>query len=377
MIAALADLRAARCASVVAAMAARGLDAVLITHPPNITYLTGFTGSAGAVIVTPGQTFLLSDGRYQEEVHGCAAAMVGLTAVVVPASGSSLDEVVVQTLAAAGPRRLGYEGGAVSARRHGELQARLASQVAAVEWRDAPGLVEGQRVVKDTWEQATLREAGRRLSDVAKCIIPKALAGVVERELAAVIETELRRAGFDKPAFDTIVASGPNAARPHHRAGERRLERGDLVVIDFGGLFRGYAVDMTRTVGIGGLDHRQREVWQAVADAQRAAFAACRVGVTGEDVDAAARTRLERAGLGDAFSHSLGHGLGLEVHEGPRLSRGRGDLAPEPLRAGMVFTLEPGAYLAGWGGVRIEDDVLLTKTGPEWLTEPVDEVRAT
>lgn len=377
MTAAPTEVLTARRLAVVAALTAEALDVLLVTHPPNITYLSGFSGSAGALVVQGDRMHLVSDGRYAEALRERAAAVEALTAVIVPATASSVDEMVVATLAAAAPRRVGFEGAALSVRRHHDLRVRLEAQVPRVEWRDALALVEALRVVKDPWEQAILREAGRRLSEVAKCIIPKALAGVAECDLAAVIETELRRAGFDKPAFDTIVASGPNAARPHHRAGERRLETGDLVVIDFGGMFRGYAVDMTRTVGIGGMDSRQRQVWLAVADAQRAAFAACRAGIECEAVDAAARGRLEAAGLGEAFSHGLGHGLGLEVHEAPRLARRRADAPLGVLRAGMVFTLEPGAYVADWGGVRIEDDVLLTAAGPEWLTEPVDEVRAT
>jgi Xaa-Pro aminopeptidase len=238
-------------------------------------------------------------------------------------------------------------------------------------------MVETARAVKDTWEVGRLREAGRRLSDVAKCIIPNALAGLAERDLAARIEWELRQKGFDKPAFDTIVASGPNAARPHHRAGERPLTQGDLVVVDFGGMLDGYAVDMTRTVTLGPAGDRQRECWLAVASAQRAAFAAARVGVEAEDVDAAAREALAAAGMAEAFGHGLGHGLGLEVHERPRLSRRRPGASEGPLKAGMVFTLEPGVYFPGWGGVRIEDDVLATAEGPEWLTEPVVEMRAT
>jgi Xaa-Pro aminopeptidase len=155
------------------------------------------------------------------------------------------------------------------------------------------------------------------------------------------------------------------------------LADGDLVVVDFGGMFRGYAVDMTRTVTIGPATERQRACWDAVAAAQAAAFARAQVGVAAEDVDEAARAVLGAAGMGEAFGHGLGHGLGLEVHERPRIARRRPGVAPEPLAAGMVFTLEPGVYFPGWGGVRIEDDVVATDAGPEWLTEPVPEVRAT
>ncbi|HEX4912574.1 MAG TPA: Xaa-Pro peptidase family protein, partial [Vicinamibacterales bacterium] len=231
------------------------------------------------------------------------------------------------------------------------------------------GMVERSRVVKDAWELQTLRDAGGRLSEAAKCIIPKALAGQVERNVAAAIDAELRRVGFQKPAFDTIVAAGPNSAVPHYRAGGRHLNDGDLVILDFGGVLNGYAVDMTRTIAVGGTTDRQRRLLEQVIAAQAAAFDAVAVGRAATDVDGAARAVLEREGLGEAFSHGTGHGLGLEVHERPRLSKYRPELAAEPLEAGMVFTLEPGAYLEGWGGVRIEDDVVVTPSGPEWLTD--------
>ncbi len=352
------------------------LDALIVSESRNIAYLTGFFGSAGVLVATAERLILISDSRYHGVLASLAGQVAGLTAVVAPAGGSQ-DETLVTEIGRLAPVRLGIEAGAMTVRHHLDLTRHLATAGIRAELIPVDGAVEGLRAVKDAWEVATLRDAGRRLSDVAKCILPKALAGSSERELAAIIEWELRRKGFDKPAFDTIVASGPNAASPHHRAGDRRLAAGDLVVIDFGGMFRGYAVDMTRTVVLGIPSPRQRLCWDAVARAQRAAFAAATVGAEAEDVDAAARRALEQEGLGDAFGHGLGHGLGLDVHERPRLSRRRAGVSEGPLQAGMVFTLEPGIYIPGWGGVRIEDDVLSTLAGPEWLTEPVDVVRAT
>lgn len=191
----------------------------------------------------------------------------------------------------------------------------------------------------------------------------------MEREVAAGIEAELRRVGFDKPAFDTIVASGPNGAVPHYRAGDRVLTAGDLVVLDFGGMLRGYAVDLTRTITIGPPGTRERRLLEDVAAAQDAGFAAARPGALATDIDGAAREAMGRAGLGEAFGHGTGHGLGLEVHEKPRIAQFRRELPGEPLEPGMVFTIEPGAYFPGWGGVRIEDDVALTATGAIWLTD--------
>jgi Xaa-Pro aminopeptidase len=187
----------------------------------------------------------------------------------------------------------------------------------------------------------------------------------------------MRSSGFSKPAFDTIVGSGPNGALPHATAGERAIQRGDLVVLDFGGVLDGYCVDMTRTVSVGPPGPEARRVYQAVRAAQRAAIEAVRPGVPTDEIDAAARSVLDRAGLGGAFGHGTGHGLGLEVHEDPRITRrarGAGATAggPVAVAAGMVFTIEPGAYLPDWGGVRIEDDVLVTEEGCEVLTRGAD-----
>jgi Xaa-Pro aminopeptidase len=231
------------------------------------------------------------------------------------------------------------------------------------------GLVERLRILKDAWELQVFTEAGARLSDAAKCIIPKALAGMREREVAALIEAELRRVGFDKPAFDTIVASGPNSAVPHYRAGDRVLTAGDLVVLDFGGMFRGYAVDLTRTITVGPPSARQRRLLEDIAAAQDAGYAMVRQGVPATDIDRATRESMTAAGLGEAFGHGTGHGLGLEVHERPRIAQFRAELPGEPLEPGMVFTIEPGAYYPEWGGARIEDDAALTTTGAVWLTE--------
>ena len=193
-------------------------------------------------------------------------------------------------------------------------------------------------------------------------------AGEREREIAAVIEMAMREAGYERTAFDTIVASGPHSAMPHYRAGTRVLTSGDLVVLDFGGVLDGYCCDLTRTVSIGPPSREARRVYDAVRDAQAAAVAAVKPGIDASAVDAAARELLRDRGLGDAFGHGTGHGLGLDVHEEPRVGKPRTDLAPVTLAPNIVFTIEPGAYLPGFGGVRIEDDVLVTEDGCELLT---------
>lgn len=372
-----ADYLTARHAALSRALEDERLDALLVSHRPNIAYLTGFFGSASLLLFRRDGLTLLSDARYAEVLRGLAGEVPGLTVETAPPGRGSAEEALVARLASLSPQRVGFEDQSLTVRQHVELVGRLREAGTTAELVGCDGLVESLRAVKDAWEVHTLREAGRRLSDVAKCIIPKVLAGSAERTIASLVEWELRQKGFERPAFDTIVAAGPNAALPHHRAGERALERGDLVVIDFGGVFRGYAVDMTRTVSLGAPSRRQRECLEGVAAAQAAAFDAARVGTAPEDVDAAARQVLSRRGMGEAFVHGLGHGLGLEVHERPRLSRRREGVAEPPLAAGMVFTLEPGVYYPGWGGVRIEDDVLATGEGPEWLTSGATEVRAT
>jgi Xaa-Pro aminopeptidase len=227
--------------------------------------------------------------------------------------------------------------------------------------------VEAMRVVKDDREIEVLREAARRLSAVARGVPGLAREGREEIEIAADIDDALRQAGFDRPAFDTIVASGPNSALPHARPGRRPLRAGDGVVLDFGGVYDGYCVDLTRTIQVGGWRPDFRRIFDAVLLAQRAAIAAVRPGASPRSIDQAARDVLTRQGLGEAFGHGTGHGLGLEVHEEPRISK----TAPDrdgALEPGMVFTIEPGAYVPGVGGVRIEDDVLVTKSGHRLLT---------
>jgi Xaa-Pro aminopeptidase len=231
-------------------------------------------------------------------------------------------------------------------------------------------------MVKDEVEVATLREAGARLGSVAEAAFDAVRPGVCERDVAAVIEAALRTAGYERLAFDTIVASGPNSALPHYRAGARKLSPGDLVVLDFGGVLDGYCSDLTRTVSVGAPTPDARRLHAAVREAQRAAIEAVKPGVPATSIDAAARGVLASHTLGEAFGHGTGHGLGLDVHEEPRVGPPRTDAPSVQLAPGMVFTIEPGAYLPGLGGVRIEDDVLVTGEGCEVLTSVPRELLA-
>jgi Xaa-Pro aminopeptidase len=283
--------------------------------------------------------------------------------------GASYDEAVIGSLRRLKGLRIGFEPSHLTVRRHRFLSSRLGDEGWQSPLEEADGLVEGLRATKDRWEVASLRDGAGRLSDVAKCILPNVLAGRTEGEVAAEIETRLRYAGFERPSFDTIVAAGLNAALPHARAGTRRIEDGDLVVLDFGGVLNGYCTDLTRTVVAGKGGARERQAVEQVAEAQAAAFETILPGRAPESVDAAARDVLARHGVAEAFTHGTGHGLGLEIHEAPRVTRARPGHPEPPLAAGMVLTLEPGIYVPGWGGVRIEDDVLVIEGGAEWLTD--------
>lgn len=312
---------------------------------------------------------LLVDFRYREAVQtlqGSEGACPGLRLVDVPAS---YDEALLACLEEIGASTVGFEAAHVSVAKHEWWQKTVAARRMALTFRPTERVVEDLRMIKDAVEIAALRESCRRIGQVAQAAFFAARAGVVERDVAAAIESAMRAAGYERPAFDTIVGSGPHSALPHYRAGNRALARGDLVVLDFGGVLDGYCSDVTRTVAIGPIATEARRIYDAVYDAQRAAIAAVRPGIATTAVDAAARDVLEQRGLGPAFGHGTGHGLGLDVHEDPRITKPRPDVPAIPLAPGMVFTIEPGAYVAGFAGVRIEDDVLVTETGCDVLTD--------
>jgi Xaa-Pro aminopeptidase len=382
----------ARLARVRQTMAERRLDALIVTHRPNVFYLTNFASSSAIVVLTDRRVYLLADPRYTTALNTLresASAPPSSEAVLV--EGSYDEALAGWLLTHAAGWRVGFEAGDISVKRHRWLLNRLtraargevgtAGTGAATERAGGAGsgielvptedVIETYRESKDHHEIGVLREGARRLSGVARTLLARGVeAGVTEAALAAEIDHRMRLAGFERPAFDTIVAGGPNSALPHAVPTDRPFAPGDLVVLDFGGVYSGYCVDLTRTVVVGEGHDEARRLYGAVAEAQDAALAALRPGITADVVDAAARDVLTRHGLGEVFGHGTGHGLGLEIHESPRLGRRRPD-APEPslLRAGMVVTIEPGAYVPGLGGVRIEDDALVTDTGAELLTD--------
>lgn len=315
------------------------------------------------LVCEPGAHCLVTDGRYDSFVRDAIrqGAMAPLELERVEAR---YDDALACRVRQRGLTRCGFEAEHVTVATLG----RWRETAPWVDWVPTSQAVEHLRLVKDAAELEVLRRGGRALSEVARMLRDWVVPGRSEREIAVDLDQGLQRAGFERPAFDTIVAAGPNSAYPHARPTDRRLARGDLVVLDFGGVLDGYCVDLTRMAGIGQIESDRLRLFTAVREAQDAARSAIRAGVKGAEVDAAARQVLEARGLGAAFVHGTGHGLGLEVHEGPRLSRlstGPGDL----LEAGMVCTVEPGVYVEGLGGVRLEDDVVVTTGGSELLTD--------
>ena len=344
------------------------LAAFVVTSPANIRYLSNHVGSSGILVLTRDDAHLLVDARYSEAVRLLQQTASACPALVVRHVPDSYEDVLLQCLGDIGATTVGFEAAEVSVARHDAWRRTADRLGVSIRLQATERIVEEARLVKDAYEIATLRDAAARLTPVAASAFEAVAAGGSERAVAAVLEAALRRAGYERPAFDTIVASGPNAALPHHRAGDRILSAGDLVVLDFGGVLDGYCSDLTRTVSIGPPSPDARRLYTAVYDAQQAAIESISPGVESVTVDAAARSILQERGLGEAFGHGTGHGLGLDIHEEPRITRPRADIPSVRLEPGMVVTIEPGAYLPGFGGVRIEDDILVTETGHEVLT---------
>lgn len=320
-----------------------GGDGILLTRLPNVRYTTGFTGSNGQVLLTPDDTVFFTDGRYTEQARHEVPDLERVTYV------DGFLEPVVRTARRLGVGRLGFESEGVTFQMYQELR----DAAEGVELVPVRGVIEGQRWAKDPEELAALERAQAATDEAFDAVVRRLRDGMSERELAFELEAEMRRAGAEGPAFDTIVAFGESAAEPHHEPTGRTLSPGDVVKMDFGARVDGYHADMTRTVAFGQPPDRLRDLHFLVRSAQQAGIDAVRVGATGAEVDAAARSVIEDAGLGESFPHGLGHGVGLEIHEGPRLRRGSEDVLP----AGAVVTVEPGVYLPGVGGVRIEDMV--------------------
>ncbi len=363
---------AARHARLREALAGATLDGLVVTHLPNVYYLTNFLGTAGIAVVTRERLYLILDFRYSGAAKALWDSPYGCPDAEIVPVDRTYDETLAALLKKLQPKQLGIEGAHVAVNRANDLARRLGAETISLVPTD--GLVERLRIIKDAHEVEMLRRGAQLLSTVAVDVINEIKPGLKEQDFAARIDWRIKSAGFERCSFETIVASGPNAALPHAHAGERVMQLGDLVVLDFGGVYGGYCVDLTRTVALGQPDAEMARVYGAVLEAQQAAIAAVKPGVRAGDIDAAARGTLGRYELAEAFGHSTGHGLGVEIHETPRIGPRREATGNEPappdeaIEPGMVFTVEPGAYLPGWGGVRIEDDVLVTSDGVEVLT---------
>jgi Xaa-Pro aminopeptidase len=334
---------------VAAALAERELDALLVTNLVNVRYLTAFTGSNGMAVVGPELRRFVTDFRYVEQ----AAQQVDAF------DREQGPQEFLNALAdgwPAGTLRVGFEDDHVSVRRHAKLREVVPDGIELV---PAGGIVEDLRTVKDEGEVERIRAAAALVDEVYATVREQGLVGRTERDVALAIEDEMRRRGAEGPSFDSIVASAERGALPHAVAADVPIPRGTLVTLDIGARLDGYCSDCTRTWATGELSDDLAEAYELVRRAQEAALAAVRPGPEGREIDAVARTIIDEAGHGDHFGHGLGHGVGLEIHEAPRLAR----TAEARLAAGNVVTVEPGVYLPGRGGVRIEDLVVVVEDG--------------
>ncbi|HJP57870.1 MAG TPA: aminopeptidase P family protein [Gemmatimonadales bacterium] len=350
------DRRPDRQAAARRALEAEGLDALLVTHLPNIRYLTGFTGTSALLLITPERTVFISDFRYESQ----AEQEVGASAAVEIDRASVWDRLA-RTVAAAGVGTLGLEAQSLTLH-----DAERVAAMPRMRVQSTSGIIERLRVIKDPDEVDAIRRAAALAAAALDQVLPSVRPGETELAVAARLEAALRERGSEWHPFQTIVASGPRSALPHARTSTRTIERGDWLLLDFGAQVDGYCADLTRTIVAGArADARQRAVYETVRAAQQRALSGVQAGMTGREADALARDLIAARGFGDAFGHSLGHGLGLEVHEAPRLAA----TATDPLPAHAVVTVEPGVYLPGWGGVRLEDDVYLSPDGPVCLSD--------
>lgn len=350
------SLTESRLARLRAAFSATNADAFLVSQPENRAYFSGFSGSSGWLLITADRALIATDFRYYEQV-GLQCPNFELFRVQ-----TTFADLLPEMIEAAGVRRLAFEADHAT---FADVQ-NWSRAAPAVEWAPTQGIGTGLRSVKDAAEIARLRAAIALTDEALAAALAQARPGMTELDLAWIIESHMRTHGAQGVSFELIVACGPNGARPHALAGQDCLVAGEPIVIDIGARLDDYCADLTRTVCLGQPNNPGRfwEVYNTVLRAQLAAEAAIRPGITGAEADAVARDVITRAGYGPNFGHGLGHGVGLFIHEEPRLSR----TFPGPLAAGQVVTVEPGIYLPGWGGVRIEDIVLITDNGAEVLS---------
>lgn len=353
-------MNGARIAALRSRMIESSLDALIVSSLANIRYLTGFSGSNALVVVTGKRAYFVSDSRYAL----LSAHEVRKFRRIIGRGGLLEDASAAGTLR--GCRDAGFESDSLTYAQYRSI----GKNFPGVRFHPAPGLVEGLALVKDARELKAIEEAAAVSDSVFSGILRSLRPGATELDIASEIMRLNRSNGGESDPFDVIVASGERGALPHARPTSRRLRRGEFVILDFGSTVRGYCSDMTRTVSLGRAPARLRAAYAAVLEANESAAASARAGIEAKNLDAVARSCLRRRGFGKFFTHSLGHGIGLRVHERPRVS----PLSREMLVAGSVITIEPGVYLPGCGGVRIEDDVVLGDTGCRILTRSTREL---
>ena len=351
------DRRPARLAALREALTAAHIDGLVLTSLPNVRYLTGFSGSSALMLVTAREVHFITDFRYDTQVRD----EVGDLATVRIEAASLWNGLWEVLGASSNLSMVGFESAHLL---HRDFQ-RLLTEGSRWQWRPQLNMVETLRQSKDAGEVALIRQAGDIAVRALRTTIDQVKPGLTELNVAGILEKALRDEGSEEFPFSVIVASGPRAALPHARPSERVIQTGDLLLLDFGAQYRGYCSDVTRTVVIGHASSEQRDIYEIVRAANAVASSSVRAGMRGQDADGLARRYIEDRGYGDAFGHSLGHGLGLEVHEAPRLAKTVESLLGE----GAVVTIEPGIYRPGWGGIRIEDDVHLAAGGPQILTD--------
>ncbi|MDR3748723.1 MAG: Xaa-Pro peptidase family protein [Acidobacteriota bacterium] len=342
-------------------MAERRLDGFVVTHPANLCYLCGYTGSNGMLLSISGQWIFFTDGRYTQQANDEVSG-----ARVVIAKGPLLIEAA-KLLAKHGSAAIGFEADNTSVAAAAEMR-KLAPR--KIRWKATAGLIMRLRIIKDAEELRLIRQAVDLGATVYAQAVKAIRPGARESEIAGKLEYAARKAGAEGMSFDTIVAAGKRSALPHGRASTQPIPRKGFVVVDSGVILRGYCSDLTRTVHVGRISREHRQWYEKVLQAELAGIAAVKSGVTAGEVDQAAREVLRRDGLDRYFTHSTGHGVGLEIHEPPRLGKGQA----ERLEPGMVITIEPGIYVPGKGGIRIEDMVVVTAKGAEILTPTTKEL---
>jgi Xaa-Pro aminopeptidase len=331
------------------------LNVLIITEINHVRYLSGYTGSNGIVVIAPPKAFFLTDFRYtvqaQKEVKDCKVIIVSRQLI------TELPKLPVFNKST----KVGFEADFVSV----NFLAKLKELLPDVDLKPTSGLVESLSITKDNEEIRRVKKAVRIADKAFSEIIGMLKPGVIEKDIALEIEYKMRKLGAEKESFETIIASGQRSAMPHGRASDKKLRKGDFVTLDFGCLFHGYASDITRTVVLGKATEKQKKIYNIVLSAQKTACKAVKPGMPCNRVDGIARDIIMKAGYGDYFGHGLGHGVGMLVHDRPVLSPQSNDI----LEPGMIVTIEPGIYISNWGGVRIEDDVLVTSNGGQILSK--------